>query len=411
MSEKIIRLIDRTRTVQDWKCARSRWWGYEYLDKGIVKSGTSLELFIGIVTHDALAAIATFTKDGQPVPIDEIASAANLEVFNNIMSAPIVEPDTQEFAKEQGTLIEGMIRGFYKHVWPKLMAQFPKIVAVEAEMEYDLATVKCQECHGTGVQPSSPIDADICRPECSSCGGSGTSSSFIFMTKPDLIVEDQNGELVYLEYKTTKSKKDTWVKSWDTAVQLHSSIMAVEQTMGQRPSYVQIVGLYKGYESYGKQSSPFCYAYMKKGNPPFTEDQVQYDYKAGFKRYATWELPGGVKAWVEGMPDLVLADQFPMTAPIMVDEDLIKSFFDQRLIREKEIADFISSAFDNEEAFKAGLDKVFPQKFDQCVPNFGWACPYKKLCFGRPLDPLTEGYEFRTPHHEKEMDRFSSETQ
>src|SRR6185503_10738340 len=88
-------------------------------------------------------------------------------------------------------------------------------------------------------------------------------------------------------------------------------------------------------------SSPFCYAYKKSGNPPFTQDQVQYDYKAGFRRSPTWEMAGGVKAWVASMPDNVLADQFPMTAPIMVNDALVDKFFKQRLYREMEIANAI----------------------------------------------------------------------
>jgi hypothetical protein len=368
----IIRLIDRTRTVADWKCPRSRWWGYEYLGKGIVKSGTSLALFTGIVVHDAMAAIATFTKEAEgddplgAVPIDDIANAAFTQVRDNILESagPVVLPETTEFANEQGALTEGLIRGFFKHLWPKLYEQYPRIIAIEQEMEYTLDDLTT------------------------------------FMTKPDLIVENQEGDLVYLEYKTTSNKKENWIKSWETAVQLHSSIKATEATLGKLPSYVQIVGLYKGYESYGKQSSPFCYAYIKKGNPPFSQDQVQYEYKAGFRRYPTWELPGGVKAWVESMPENVLTNQFPLTPPIFVNEDLVNKFFNQRLLREREIADHL-----NLHGFQdIMLDKVFPQHFDQCNPSYGWSCPYSKLCHGEVKDPLQEGYEFRVPHHARELE-------
>lgn len=364
---KLIRLVDRTRTVTDWKCPRARYWGYEYMGRGIVKSGTSLALFMGIIVHDAMAAIATYTKAGEPVPIDVIADAARIEMRTNILDAAkgLIELGTLDYANEQAALTEGMIRGFYKHVWPRLMAKF-KIIHVETEMEYTLAK-------------SDDVE-------------------FVFMTKPDLIVEDEGGELVYLEYKSTSSKKDKWIQSWDTAVQLHSSIMATEATIGRRPAYVQIVGLYKGYESYGKQSSPFCYAYKKAGNPPFTVDQVQYEYKAGFRRFATWELPGGTKAWIDSMPEAVLANQYPMTAPIMVNEDLVASFFAQRLWRERDIVD--SMGFDG----TYDLDETFPQKFDQCVPSFGWDCEYKKLCHGMVKDPLQEGYEPRTPHHARELE-------
>lgn len=372
---KLIRLIDRTRTVVDWGCKRARYYGYEYNGRGIVKDGSSLDLAIGLVIHDAMAAIATFTQKGEPVPIDHIADAAFRQIYDNITESAqdgVIESDIQNFANEQASLTEGLIRGFFKHVWPRLMIDYPHIEAIEQEMTYTLG------------------------------GG------FKFMTKPDLIVANKENELVYLEYKSTSSKKDKWIQSWDTAVQLHSSIMATEETLGIRPAYVQIVGLYKGYESYGKQNSPFCYAYKKLGNPPFTTDQVQYEYKAGFRRYPTWEEAGGVKAWVEKMPDNILTDQFPMTAPIMVDEDLVRDFFAQRLVREREIA----SAFDPDnpdvDEYEI-MSRVFPQTFEKCVPAYGWVCPFRKLCFGHVADPLSEGYVLRTPHHQQELDMFNED--
>lgn len=391
-----IKLIDRTRTVLDWKCPRARFYANEWKGRGIVKSSESIELTTGIIVHDCLAAIATFTSGGVEVPIDDIVTTAYKDMYARLIgSEENPSSDLVEFAREQATLIEGMLRGFYKHLWPKLMAKYPKIINIESDMEFDLGTSSCDTCGGPGSGGDGP---------CIDCEGTG-ELPFVFMTKPDLIVEDHEGNLVYLEYKTTSSKKDKWINSWDTQVQLHSSIKATKQTLGIEPAYVQIVGLYKGYESYGKQSSPFCYAYKRKGNPPFTKDETIYEYKAGFKRYPTWELDGGIKAWIEAMPDSVLANQFPMTPEIYINDDMINSFFTQRLSREVEIATSAaklnSGTLTNEE-ITSELDKHFQQKFDQCEPSFGWACQFKKLCFGQVTDPLTEGYVSREPHHERE---------
>lgn len=366
-----LRLVDRTRTVTDWKCPRARFWGYEFKGRGIVKSGTSLPLFTGIILHDALAAIAIMTQADKPVPIDDIADAAFTQLRSNLIESAGANPDANDldFANEQAALTEGIIRGFYKHVWPQLMAKFT-ILHVETEMEYAL--------HNDG------------------------QVEFVFMTKPDLIVEDHEGNVVYLEYKSTSSKQDKWIASWETAVQLHSSIMATESTIGIRPAYVQIVGMYKGYESYGKQSSPFCYAYKRSGNPPFTTDQVEYAYKAGFRRYPTWELKGGVKEWVASMPYNILTNQFPMTAPIFVNEHLVEAFFRQRAIREQEIARTMSTMSSENELDL--MDATFPQHFDQCVPSFGWSCEYKRLCHSVVDNPLDSGFELRIPHHERELE-------
>jgi hypothetical protein len=371
--DKIIRLVDRTRTVTDWKCPRARYWGYEYKGRGISKSVTSLELFMGITVHDALAAIATFQMQGVPIDIDIIAVAAQKQMYNELLRAsdPVM-PEHMEFALEQSALVEGMIRGFYKHSWPRLMELYPTIIAIEQEAEYEL------------------YDSE--------------NLQIIFMTKPDLVVEDRDGNLVYLEYKTTSSKKEEWVNSWDTAVQLHSSMRATSRTLGRDVNLVQIVGLYKGYPSYGKQSSPFCYAYKKSGNPPFSRDQIEYEYKAGFRRTPIWEMPGGVKAWVESMPENILANQFPMTAPIAVNDDLVDAFFRQRLIREREILLGTCAS-----TTQTDMDTIFPQRFDQCKPYFGRPCTFTKLCHGYVGDPLTEGFTLREPHHEKEREQLGLE--
>jgi hypothetical protein len=377
MSEpKIIRLIDRTRTVTDWKCPRARYWGYEYRGRGVVRNGNSIELFMGITLHDALASIASATLRGFDVDIDQLAADAFKQMYQELVD-PMV-PDSVEFAREQGTLVEGILRGFYGHVWPILMDRYD-IVCTEEEMEW-------------------PLD---------------DAGEFVFMTKPDLIVEDKReGTLIYLEYKSTSSKKENWINSWDTAVQLHSSIKATERTLGRGVDGVQIIGMYKGYESYGKQSSPFCYAYMKRGNPPFTQDQVAYDYKAGFRRSPTWELEGGTKKWVEDMPQNILASQFPMTPVISVNDDLVEAFFRQRLVREREIANAVGELYHPDSPGNYDediMDRAFPQKFDQCVPSFGWGCQYKKLCHGFVQDPLEEGYVLREPHHQQEREQMGLE--
>lgn len=375
---KTIRLIDRSRTVTDWKCPHARYLGYEADGTGYAPASGSLALSTGIIIHDALAAIATYQKNEGMVPIDTIAALVHAEMMKSLTPEDIVMAEAVEFAKEQSALAEGMIRGFHKHVWPRLMHAYPTIVAIEAEVEYTL--------------------------------GDG----FIFMAKPDLLVEDAEGSLVYIEYKSTSSKQDKWINSWDTAVQLHSSIKAVEQTLGRAPAYVHIVGLYKGYESYGKQNSPFCYAYMKKGNPPFTSDATSYAFKAGFKRYPTWELEGGTKAWVETMPENILGDLFPMTPAIMVDDTLVERFFKQRLIREQEIAQAMQDLGDadtnaqSEGRQERILNAVFPQRFDQCAPSFGYGCEFKRICHGGEPDPLKAGFLPREPHHARELEQFNA---
>jgi hypothetical protein len=375
---KIIPLYDRSRVVSDWSCPRKRYWNYEYEGKGIVKGNSSLELFTGTTIHDALAYIAKSAKLGEELDLDKLCEAAFHQMHAALISAGAGEVGAETFALEQATLVEGLIRGFYKHVWPRLMEQYPEILYVEQEMEF-------------------------------------AHDGLLFMSKPDLVVGNKD-QVVYVEYKSTSSKKDNWINSWDTAVQLHSTCKAVEATTGTRVDAVVVQGLYKGYESYGKQSSPFCYAYRRAGNPPFTHEEISYEYRAGFKRFPVWGLPGGIGAWVDKMPTATLADQFPQTPPIFINEELVEAFFRQRATREHNIAFFHrqDKRLDDPElvtdmTHESLLDMSFPQRFDQCSPGWGRGCEYKKLCHGAVRDPLSEGFTWRTPHHAKELEQDASE--
>jgi hypothetical protein len=351
-------VYDRSRVTTDWQCPRKRYLNYEYLGKGLVPNHTHLELYLGTAVHDGLAAIA------RGVPVDLLADTARLQVETGLTGDGL----EAEFAKEQAALVEGMLRGFNRYAWPRLTTQYPKILWVEEEMLY----------HHDGLT---------------------------FMARPDLVVEDAQGDIWYLEYKTTSSKQDGWINSWDTAVQLHSSIRAIEETKKVKVTGVIVQGLYKGYASYGKQNSPFCYCYKKAGNPPFSQDQHLYEYKPGFKRTPTWEMAAGVAGWVGQMPDALLADQFPQTPPIFVKDSMIDAFFAQRNVREREIemATTLLEMIDQNPGDPSDKDAVlntaFPQRFDQCNPGWGKPCAYRLLCHSHVDDPLQHGFTEREPHH------------
>jgi hypothetical protein len=351
----------RSAVTTDWTCPRKRYWNYEYANRGIVPGDTNLALFIGTVIHDGLSAIA------HGVPIDDIIEALGHQIISTLQVNQ--SEDVIYFASEQLALTEGMLRGFHRHVWPRLMSSYPEIVSIEKEYTFE-------------------------------------HDGLTFLSKPDLVLRDHMGNLWYLEYKTTSSMKDQWLNSWSTAVQLHSSVRAVEATIGEALTGVIVQGLYKGYVSYDKQSSPFCYAYHKAGNPPFGDDVWSYEYKAGLKKYPTWQMDSGVRGWVERMPEHILAAQFPQVPPILLNDGLINAFFNQRANREHEIRTAREMIMDpnlgtNER--QEWLDKVFPQHFEQCNPGWGSGCSYRRLCHGFAADPLDAGFTLRESHHEIEQ--------
>ena len=381
-----LRWADRSRIVTDWTCPRKRFWQYEFGGRGIVPAVTSLELWLGTTLHDGLARIADSSPariaDATPavVDIDAIASAAQQQVYTSLAQVPVGEipdADTLTFAAEQAALVEGLLRGFYRHVWPRLLREGWRIVAVEEESIYTI------------------------------------SMTLKFMSRPDLILADPDDNWYYVEYKSTSSKKSQWVDSWTTAVQLHSSVKAVEETLKHEVAGVIVQGLYKGYESYGRQNSPFCYAYVAPGNPPFTTEKVRYDYAAGFKRQPTWERPGGVARWVAEMPEELLSEQFPQVPPIFVKEELVQAFFRQVEEREHVISEAVQAMGNPSEGDPRSadeiMDEVFPQRFDQCQPAWGRGCEYKRLCHGKVAHPLEAGYTWRVPHHVPEAEALQKE--
>lgn len=370
----------RPRRLSDWKCQRSRYWNYEYRHVGVVKESTGIELFLGVAIHDGLAAIATHQRDRQKVDIDLIASTLQQQVAQTLLEQAVegqAEAEATLYAKEQGSLVEGLLRGFYRHMWPRLMEQYPTILAIEQPMVFR---------HDHLGQPD-------------------PTGLFGFMAKPDLVLGDIEGNCFYIEFKSTSSKKESWIDSWNTAVQVHATVRAIEAHLKREVTGVIIQGLYKGFESYGKQSSPVCYAYLKAGNPPFTDTVISYEYKPGLKRFPTWELPGGVATWVAGMPEAILADQFPQTPPIYPKDDLINNFFLQSAIREAEIAAVttqIEQPDTSPEQRLQLLNRHFPQAFEQCSPAWGYGCSYRGICHGGGNDPLEHGFILRNTEHEEE---------
>ena len=373
-------LHSRPRAEADWECARKRFYLYEWDGTGLSADEESLEMFRGTSIHDGLAAIANLWKRDGKVDIDLIATTAFKQVHDAVLESSVgTKDDVAEFAKEQGTLVEGLMRGFYRHQWPTIVARWPRILAIETDVTY------YHDLDGVGTK----------------------KGPFGFMAKPDLVVESDDGaEKVYLEYKSTSNKKDQWINSWDRTVQVHATREAIAQSLGIDCTAVVVQGLYTGYESYGKLASPMCYAYHRWGNPPFTQNETLYEYRSGFKRYPVWNLDGGVKKWVDEMPLDILMEQFPQTPLIFPTPDDTREFFAQRALRELEIRQGRNLIKGMEEgpARTALLRKHFPQTRNKCKPAWGYECPLQHLCFGSINDPLKAGMSRREPHHQTEVE-------
>src|SRR5690606_26097293 len=154
---------------------------------------------------------------------------------------------------------------------------------------------------------------------------------------------------------------------------LHSYLAAMRRATGLDISAAVVVGWYKGYESRGKQNSPFCAAYHRPGNPPFTAGDIAYQWKAGYKKLPVWQIDGtSPESWVDQMPDDVLAEQFVIVPPVYLNEQIAETFFRQSRFREAEIQQGIQllKQAPTEEFKQHVFDAYFPQNQEGCRP--GW---------------------------------------
>lgn len=359
-------LHDRSRITTDWKCQRAAFHNYESEGTGFQSGTAAYELYFGILIHDATATIARFHEAGEKVPIDDIAKAGFHQLHETLLS----QTGDEDYANEQATLVEGLIRGFYKRVWPGLLESYPEIVAIEQEILY-------------------------------------THDGCDFMSKPDLILANSEGHLVYIEYKTTGYSNEKWFDSWETSPQLHSTLHAIKEVTGLDVTAAIVQGLYKGNKYLGRQGSPFCYAYHRAGQPPFIEEQFSYTYKAGYKKFPVWQLKGGLEAWLDGMPDEVLKAQFPEVPPVYYRPYLAEAFFKQSALRRKEIELAKSMLEQIPESAQEIMAVSFKQNFEACKPSFGNGCTFYNLCHENPENkhPLELGFQIRQPHHKPELDR------
>jgi hypothetical protein len=192
--------------------------------------------------------------------------------------------------------------------------------------------------------------------------------------------------LVYREYKSTISASQKWLQSWKRAIQIHSSMAAVGEEMGEPVRFTQVMGLMKGYMSKGEGAPrlmhPYAWGYFNATSGEWTHD---YD-KARSSQWVpmpVWEYPGGV-------------------VEFFLNKDILDGFIARRSDREATIAAGIERARDDFDFRR----KLFPQMTHRCEPPFGDACPYLPLCWNATWVRYPDrhpDFTARVPHHDLEM--------
>lgn len=332
--------FSRSAVEADWACRRKRYYQTVWGGIGLEPVEKSVPLQVGTIIHEQLAALAR--GDG----ID-LSAAETIE-----------DP-------EQRALVKGLLLGFKRVVWPTLCPPGTTIISIEQEIAYE-------------VRPG-----------------------LTFLCTPDLVVERPDGQVWYVEYKSTGAKNDRWLSSWQYAVQLHSGLFATSRALERNIDGAVVVGLYKGWKQGGKDlASPLVWGYA---TPGLHDRAVSYKYRKGWEKMIQ---PGGAEQWIANMPEEMLSENFPMTPLIFPNPHLTHAFFEQRYHREMEI-DMHRWSAEQTPTPESILDVVFPQTFDRCNPSIGYACPYQPICWDRLVAADPVGSRFfveRTPHHAIELE-------
>jgi hypothetical protein len=362
-------LVFYTRSAReaDWTCQRKRFYLTEHPSSkgatGIVPATRGLALDEGLIIHEVMPLVLLAKDEFQ----FEIAVGDAMDRMKNDIGWA-----TEWSRLEQQTMIEGLMRAVWRHIRPRILEEYD-VVQVERELQI----------HHHGVVQGA---------------------------KPDTVLRRKaDGALRYMDWKSTASLSLSFFDSWETAVQLQWGCVAIEKALGEPCDHAIVQALYKGRMVDGELSSIFAYGYSAAKRP--AGSKLSYAYVRGLRKYPVWEEPGGIKKWIEEMPQEILVAQIPESRTVSVKRAQIEASLRQAAIREKEIyasgaliRQLLAQTRPNRGRIEWHLDHNFPQTFSACTPVVGYACPYKPLCFN-PIaqrNPEAHGFVPREPHHEQE---------
>lgn len=352
----IIYLTDRSAIETDWLCGMRYWWNRLEAGGGISPIKSHPALVEGTDLHDDLQLFP------QGLGIEEIL--ISIRERSNVEQCDQVGMEI--LSRRMGWAVQ-----FSLYVWPWLMDHY---TVVDYEKEY----VLCRD----------PL---------------------FVLVKPDLVLRSKKtGRLVYIEYKSTGDVGPGWCVSWPHAIQLHLGLTAIEEDLGEKVEFGQVIGFNKGYNRDGRMVHPYVWAYRSPDGKEW-----QGEYRAGWDHAPVWEYPGGMVEWVgylgkngvEGRGSSVSNKNLAWSAPIYLDKRLVDDLIIRRIVREEQIDQWKGLAQDDWDVRLVH----FEQRFNQCKPSRGPACPYLSCCFNASIqsDPLLNGeYAKRVPHHDIEIAGF-----
>lgn len=347
--------IDRTGGETDDACGMRYFWNRKYGALGIVAKERASYFKIGATTHEDLATVADLDDISAPV-IDQLIRE---------ITDPITEQD-KLIQKTMEVLYRrlGWIAAFALFVEPRIRAEFEN-VSVEDEIILD----------------RTPLWVAI---------------------TPDRVLRHRvGGYLIYREYKTALQAGFKWARHWQYDIQIHLGMKALEEELGEKLAYGQVMGLLKGDDRGERLVHPYVWAYRNTKTGDWTHDYTKAR-SSDWEHAPVWDYPGGVVEWVQKLGEEVALSQFPHSAPCFLDERQVEDWCERKIVRETYVED-------NREECQTDAslrNLVFEKRTSQCTPIYGDPCEYLAACWNAAVNenPLASGiYEPRQPHHEVEV--------
>lgn len=353
---KFIPLIeDRTGAETDDTCGMKYWLNRKEAGHGIVAKKEALPLLIGRQTHEDLALVA-----------DMELTDENIQAAIDSILDPLSADDRYDTKKMELVYRRlGWLAAWAIYAEPKLREEFEP-VSVEKEIILDRGSLWV------------PVTPDrVCRRK-------------------------RDKALVYFEFKTTISAGQKWMSSWQWAIQLHIGMAAIEEELGEKVHFSQIVGLMKGSEGQrdGRMVHPYVWGYYNHDSKEWSHSWED-GRKAGWQPVPIWEYPGGIIEWVRKCGEEVALSQFPHSQPVFLNTRMLEGWVNRRRFRQQVIR-----SVENRCKWDVSLrQRYFEQRTKNCRPAWGDPCEYAPACWNAhvAIDPLGSG-EFirRVPHHDVE---------
>ncbi len=433
-------LFFSSRTARDnyFFCPRFRYlnghWGPT--GYGIQPQKQSIPLATGGRVHDVFKPILEWVRDHDAPPPESVVSQAAVDALTTYREDVRTkglsywqEGDAAftQMIRENENLIVGLPMLWVTHQLPILLQDW-RIVLVEPR---EVSVYQCTCGLGDGIPP---WEAHVER----ACEGIG------LQTGPDFVSQNRHAPDTYRydEFKTRGGYlTDSWAEAFHTRVQIQLGTIGVEQKHGIQIEEVYLHGLSKGKYSKSQelgeyQDSRLCWAWLKPGEPPVSQDEWGYEYEwwevdpetganrkrrlgKGYKRAWVGDYPGGLPAWIQQLPEATVAKMLRTIGPIprnpMAKSAALRGWIHLETgIRDnlRQIHEALATVgFDwTHDTVQNLLDAYFPHSWD--CQRFGarYRCAMVPICHHEPgwQDPFSLNYVNRRPHHPIELQQAMS---